>query len=258
MNYSIEFDIVPNTRNLPKPNEDLVIADTTNGIVILLDGITRVHAEYDQKPYTSAACDVNEIFAATVYAFMTKHKDWQDKQFLLKEAARLGNLEIVKYREKKSLEEWQFYPATVGIIAILEGNTLHYACVGDCIGVVLRNNAKILFGKQFSMRALDLLTPSKQERYSVYCNHPENPLSYSVFNGDDAVIENMELCSLDLKQNDIVLLASDGIGTYVECEKNATLAKQSPAEMISASAPYDLPPYASYADDKAIVKIHIG
>lgn len=246
------------TRDLPKPNEDYVYYDTDRKIFILLDGITRVHEEYDQKPNHSAACDVNEIFVGALCSYFDRYIDCQDDiESLLREAVRYANLEIAQYRAQKSLAEWGFYPGTLGIIAYIKENRLHYICAGDCIGVLLRENARICFGEQYTVTASDMYNPSKQARYATYCNHPENALSYTIFNGDDNVADLCEYAYIDLQENDVILLASDGMRSYVRFEKPLVLKALSVETMMGLSAEYDKPPFASYADDKAIIKIQI-
>lgn len=243
-------------RTLPKPNEDRIFIDQSQGLFILLDGITRVHDEYFDAPYKSAACEINEIFIHGICDYFDQYADAeQDIESLLREAVRYGNSQIAHYRSQKALEDWGFYPGTVGIVAYIHNNQLHYIYAGDCIGILLRNNAKICFGEQYAVAACDFLNPSKQERYSKYCNHPENTWSYTIFNGDDIVADWCEYAYIDLHKEDVILLASDGIRSYVRFEKPNVLKELSVEAMLDASEIYDVSPFAPYADDKAIIKI---
>lgn len=242
-------------RNIKKPNEDRFLADVDRGIFIILDGVTRVHAEYDSSPYESAAGDVGDIFLSEVYEYIKSQPYSLDPEEVLFGAVKRANRLIKEYRGRKSEEEWGFYPSTLGIISILRGSTLHYLCVGDSLGVLLRRRSKILFGREFALEALDLKQISKKERYDLYCNHPENRLSYTVFNGDEVVMEGVEYSYIDIHEGDTLFLASDGIGNYLRYEKIPDLLKQSPEEIISLSERYDRPPYAEYADDKTLIKL---
>lgn len=67
----------------------------------------------------------------------------------------------------------------------------------------------------------------------------------------------VEFSSIDLCEGDTVLLASDGVARYLQYEKNATLIAQTAQEMLEASVKYDVPPYAAYSDDKALIKISL-
>ena len=243
------------TRGLDKPNEDRLLVDGERGIFIVLDGVTRVHSEYEKAPQSSAAGEVGDIFLKEVYAYICEHLFDPSPRLILENAVRLANSKIKEYRKIKSKDEWVFYPSTLGIISILRGKTLHYLSVGDCIGILLRYNSKIIFGRELALEAVDLCNVSKNERYDIYCNHPENHLSYTVYNGDEVVMDGVEYSFVDVHDGDIVILATDGIADYLKFEKVRDLILQSPEEMISNSGRYDAPPYAEYADDKTLIKL---
>ena len=244
-------------RDLQKPNEDRLVCDPEHGIFIVLDGVTRVHGEYDQRPNESAAADVAQLFMQAVYAAMLADLQNPEPEALLKNAIRKANESIRPYRAQKAEAQWGFYPSATGLVCLLRGNTLFYAAAGDCIGVLLRRNAKQLFGGQWQLEAVDKLQVSKQERYSKYCNHPESPLGYAVFNGDDSAAELLTYSFLDLHRGDILLLASDGLASYLKYEPLAALRSQTPQEMLTLSGKFDQPPYANYADDKTVIKIEL-
>ena len=244
-----------NKRALGKPNEDRIFVDEEYGVFIMLDGVTRVHKEYEGAPEKSASGELGDLFIERACEYIKKHLNLMEPEKLLRGAVGEANAAIKRYREQKSEAEWGFYPSTLGMIAILRDHTLYYVNAGDCIAAVLRGNAKILFGCQWVLEALELQKITKEERYSKYCNHHENPLSYTVFNGDDSVAENVEYSFIDLHEGDTVILASDGIGRYVKYEKTRILRAQTPCEMVEGSHKYDLLPYAEYADDKSVIKI---
>ena len=251
----IDFASAPHERKLDKPNEDKLLVDEENRIYIILDGVTRPHAEYEACPFESSALDVGDIFLSEVYSYIKAHISDPDPKEILTEAVRLGNRRIKEYRERKSLSEWEFYPSTLGIISILRGGVLHYLCVGDCLGLLIRGSSKLLFGKQLSLEAVDLQNVTKKQRYDIYCNHEENLHSYTVFNGDEAAMEGVEYSFIDVHEGDTVFLASDGLGCYLKYEKVKDLLSRSANEIISLSGRYDLPPYSEYADDKTIIKL---
>ena len=244
-------------RDLQKPNEDRLICDPEHGIFIVLDGVTRVHKEYDQRPYESAAADVAELFLREAYAAMLADLQNPEPEALLKNAIRKANEAIRPYRAQKTEDQWGFYPSATGFLSLLRGNRLHYAAAGDCIGVLLRGSAKQLLGCQWQLAAVDKLQVTKQERYSRYCNHPESPLCYAVFNGDEIVPELATYSYLDLHPGDTLLLASDGLANYLKFEPSAALRSQTPQEMLTLSEKFDQPPYANYADDKTVIKIEL-
>lgn len=253
--FRIECASAPHQREINKPNEDRLFIDEENGIFILLDGVTRIHKEYDEHPFESAALDLGNIFIEEAYPFIKNNLGHSNPERFLRDAVKVANAKIKEYRKRKSLTEWGFYPSTLGIIGIVCDGCLHYVSSGDCIGVLIRKNAKILFGREWTLEAVDKLNVSKKERYERYCNHPENHLSYTVFNGDEEVMAGLQYSFIDLHEGDTLLLASDGLGDYIKFEKNADLLRQTPAEIIALSSKYDLPPYAEYADDKTIIKL---
>lgn len=253
--FRIESASSPHEREIKKPNEDRLFFDEENAVFMLLDGVTRVHEEYEKHPYESAALDLGNIFIDEAYRFIKSNIGSSDPEQLLRRAVELANSKIKEYREKKTKAEWGFYPSTLGFIGLIRGSTLHYVSVGDCIGVLIRRNAKMLLGREWTLEAVDKLNVTKKERYDLYCNHPKNHLSYTVFNGDEVVGEGLQYSFIDLHEGDTLLVASDGIGDYIKYEKSDDLISQSPAEMIARSGEYDLPPYAEYADDKTLIKL---
>lgn len=255
LNYCVSAATRINGRGLSKPNEDFFLADKEHHIFILLDGITRVHKEYEDYPGKSAACDVNDIFSNVAYRYILEHMDEQEPDILLKKAATAGNAALVFYRSKHTLAQWQFYPGSLGILAMIRGNRLHFLYNGDCQATLIRWGTKMHFAQQGSAEALELMKVSKKDRYDLYCNHPEHPLGYGIFNGDETAAELFEQSAFDLEPGDLLLLCSDGIARYVRYEKCEKLAALTPEEMIDESCRFDVPPFASYADDKTVIKI---
>lgn len=245
-----------NNRGLGKPNEDHILIDQDNQIFFLLDGITRVHQEYTDHPGISAACDICQIFSETAHAYLLAHADQSPAQ-QLREAAITANKALVPYRQQKTRDQWRFYPGALGILAVLRGNTLHYVYNGDCLGVLLRNGEKHYFGRQQQTKKLEEMKITKAQRYDIYCNHPEHPLGYGIFNGDPEMADLLDNGCLTLRSGDTVLLCSDGLSDYVTHTDAAILQEQTPLQMLDDSGIYDFPPYAAYADDKSIIKLQI-
>ena len=251
----VSYATTQNTRDFPKPNEDYILADAEKGIFILLDGITRVHSEYTEG-CGSAAMDASRLFAQEVYIHLISG-EMTDPEAALREAILLANRKLLDIRSRKSLDAWVFYPGTLGIIAILQNNRLYYACAGDCLGVLLRGSSRICFGEQQTIKAVELYHPSKRERYEKYCNHPENPLSYAIFNGDASLEEGLEAAWLDLHPGDRICLASDGAAHILRYEKPGVLRTLDAAGLLEASRRYDTAPFAQYADDKSMIILDI-
>lgn len=253
--YRVSASTRINDRGLQKPNEDHILIDDLHHIFIILDGITRVHDEYIDFPGESAASDVNCIFSEAVRSYILMHKDEFDPQSLLRNAAIVGNQAIIPYRNRRSKSQWQFFPGTLGIISLIQKQQFHYLYVGDCQGTVIRQGAKFHFGKQGQTEALELMRISKAERYDRYCNHPTEPLGYGIFNGDVEAVELFEQSSFELQPGDTVMLATDGLSRHIQYARSADLINQTPEQIIENSCIWDCPPFAKYADDKALIKL---
>ena len=255
LSYFAESGTRINERGLGKPNEDLLLVDRENHIFVLLDGITRVHKEYTDLPGKSAALDVGEIFLRTAYDYLLANLQEPDADLLLRQAALQGNAAIVPYRQQKPLEQWQFYPGTLGILAILRDNKLHYTYLGDSLGVHIRGNTIALFGRQEQLDTIAQMHATKKEMYGRYCNHPESPLGYGIFNGDASMAALLDQGVLQIAPGDTVILCTDGLAPYLCNTDVGALQTLTTEEMLDASVAYDVPPYASYADDKTIIKL---
>lgn len=253
--YTVKSATLPHERGIPKPNEDRLLIDEEKNIFIILDGVTRPHGEYYHSPYKSYAADMGDIFIKEAYAYLSEHIDDPNPMELLYAAARAANGSLAEYCKNLDPISTDFYPSTLGIISFIRDKRLYYLCAGDCMGIILRGKSKITFGKQLVLEAVDLLGVSKTERYAHYCNHPEGPLSYAVFNGSREAIDGLDYSFIDLCEGDILFLCTDGIANYLKYERNTTLSLQSPEEIISMSKKYDRPPFAAYADDKTLIKI---
>lgn len=249
----VDYGSIPHNREIKKPNEDKLIVDKENKIFILLDGITRPHAEYEKRPNESFAKDYSIEFADCTYNYILTHMDELEPEELLTNAVRVANCKLGEMKEK--IDECEFYPGTLGIISIIKDGALHYVSVGDSLAVLLRKSSRLVFAKELPLEAVDLHKVNKLTRYGIYCNHPENHLSYTIFNGDDVVMDGVEYSFIDLHEGDVLFLGSDGIGCCLKYEKIHDLKTMTVDEIFEVSKKYDIPPYAEYADDKTLIKL---
>jgi len=58
-----------------------------------------------------------------------------------------------------------------------------------------------------------------------------------------------------LEPGDRVIISSDGLDQYLFYRTVDALRCETPEEMIESSAPFDVPPFSSFADDKSIILI---
>ena len=258
MKYMISNATRINDRGFGKPNEDLVFTDPSHNLFIILDGITREHDEYDGTGF-SAACEVNRIFADTILSQTSQLDDVHSAQELecaLCKLALLANAALVPYRSSKPLEQWRYYPGTVGILASLWENQLCCVWAGDCIGIHLQGNNRRIIVKQQTLRAMRL-GYSKRQLYAEVCNHPENKFAYGVFNGDSEAEMLLDHSWTVLNEGDTVILSTDGLATYLQQEPVARIRGASPEQMLENSLYYDRPPLGKYSDDKAFIRIDV-
>lgn len=259
MNYTIDSATRVNDRGICKPNEDIIFTDINRGLFVILDGITRPHEEYDGTD-KSAACDINRIFIDSVQSnasCIDKVISDDELEQALKRMALMANASIIPYRCTKTLKQWQYYPGTVGIIAALRKDRLCCIWAGDCIGLHLHMNNKMIIANQQTLRS-SRLGYSKKQLYAKVCNHPENEFAYGIFNGDPEVEELLECSWTSLNVGDTVLLSTDGLATYLQNETVSGIRSASVSSMLDCSLQYDLPPFGKYSDDKAIIRIDVN
>ena len=258
LQYRVSKATKQNNRPFGKPNEDLICADRSHGLFLVLDGITRVHDEYDNTQ-RSAANEVNRIFSFSVLeraAELSSVSSPDQAEALLRDMALQANKLLFYYRQGRPLSVWQFYPGTVGILAAIWRDQLICVWAGDCLGLLLRGDEKHVIADQQTERAF-ALGYSKKQLYAEVCNHPNHPDAYGIFNGDQAVAQLLGASRTPLQKGDTVLLSTDGLGAYLLEEPARQLAASTPDQMLEASAPFDCPPRAAYADDKAILRLDI-
>ncbi len=250
-----------NRRGLQKPNEDYYIADPEQGIFLILDGVTRPHGEYPAVT-ESHALAVSKRFAEVVYGQVVQghHKIRTNKQAkaVLAEAFAAGNRAILQYNQSLSLEAGSFPPGTVAFLGVIVGARLHYAFIGDCLGLLLRDGQRIQLGEQQTKPAFLAGKTDKAELYGSICNNPEHPLGYGVLTGDVRAEQFVRCSCIQLENQDVLLLSTDGMDNYLRYAPCQELCSLSAKELLLASGQYDVPPYAKYADDKTVLKICIS
>ena len=175
----------------------------------------------------------------------------------LRDAFLNGNEAVFQLRKDKSPEEWGFYPGMVGIGILLLENRMYFAYVGDCIGILLKENAAFFFGEEQSVKFAAKAIPDRIARYKVYCNKKETLFSFGTVNGDPELKDMIHTGFTEIFPGDQILLSTDGAGHYVKFQDPKLLRKMTPEEIIRDSSLCDIPPFARYADDKTVLKIEI-
>ena len=256
MNYQLSYAGRRNNRNFQKPFEDMICVDSGHKLFLVLDGITRVHAEYDGTD-RSAASEVNRIFSQKLFSLtgrLNEVRTPEDFADTLRGMLLEANAALIPFRQAQPLEHWQYYPGTEGILAGLWEERLFCAWVGDCIGIHMRGEDRRVIASQQTLRA-KALGFSKDRLYAEVCNHPEHPCAYGIYNGDAQTAALLQESWTELLPGDVVLLSTDGMAEYLQQAPVSEVRALEPERLIEASTPYDCPPYATYADDKAIIRI---
>lgn len=247
-----------NNRGIGKPNEDLLCVDDAHGMFLMLDGITRPNEEYTGDGY-SAACSIDRIMrdgimphAETLYNI----KDDAETETELRRVILGANESIKDFRSQRTDEEWQYSPGAVGIAAIIKGDRLLCVWAGDCIGLHFRDGVRTLITRQQTLKVAKS-GYSRDRIYAEVCNHPESEFAYGIFNGDSQLEMLLESSWTQLRSGDVILLSSDGMATFLQKEPVERIANMQAEDMLTESAPYDVPPFYPYADDKAVIRIEI-
>lgn len=251
ISFKISTATCINDRNIGKPNEDLICIDESNGLFLILDGITRPHEEYNGSG-DSYACEIDRILRDNIMpeAPRLAGLELTALEIALREVLVDANAAIMPYRNSKTMAEWRFTPGAVGIAAVLSGDTLCCVWAGDCIGVHFSNGQRRLITRQQTL-AVAKSGYSKQRIYDEVCNHLESDMAYGIFNGDPELAELLESSFTEIKAGDTIMLCSDGLAGFLQNEPAERILSMSTDEMLTASAPYDKP----YADDKAVIRI---
>ena len=206
-----------NSKNINKPNEDFYLCDDDRGIYLLVDGGSRdkINGIY---PNPSPSFYVSKLFVKSAYKFLSDNINENANILdLLHNAIKKGNDEINIYNSKK---EWidNFLPGTVGIIAVMRDYKLLFAYIGDCYGLVISNKGdKTIFTKcQTEKIANHKKEFSAYEIRNEICNNESHPYSYGVLNGDFRAMNFVNYGTIDILNNDKIIICSDGFSDIIK------------------------------------------
>lgn len=181
-----------------------------------------------------------------------------EAESLMKESFIKANSEVSKYNDSwiaPQPENRLYKPALVAVFSVIFDGRLHFAYIGDCLGVLIRNGCRILFAERQTsyVRGLNL---TKEKAYREYVNNPAQKRSYGIINGDPEAAALAVFSWFDIEKGDKIILSSDGLSSMLQYERPETLASDDLVSMIPAiSAEYDEPPYSTYRDDKTLIDI---
>lgn len=245
----ITYKTIKNTRQVDKPNEDIVLCDFSKNIYILLDGVSRDN-ENGQYPNPSPAVEVVKILREEIYRNLMLYNIEKDNILSgILNAIKNANNNVRVYNEKMKLS---FAAGAVGMVAIIKENQLYYAYIGDCYGrLIYKDKINI-----FTECQTELISQHKKEYTSfeireIICNNIEHPYAYGVLNGDNRAIEFVKLGKIDLSDVEYVILTSDGMEEFLSKCSIGMLKSKDANELLKEAVLYK----NEGQDDRTIIKI---
>ncbi len=250
--YTVSHFCRQNTRpNLNKPNEDYCITDTAHGIFLLADGVTRPHEEYRGEPESLSGICARELCQRVHDQLLTHLSDPPEEA--LYQAMLAGNRHI---RDLNQSYTGNRPPSATFAGAILRGSMLTYSTCCDTVAYLIRNGAKIQLSEYHNYAATKL-GYSRDEVYRTLHNNPLHPDGFGLFNGDPRLSHFLRVTHIALEPGDRIILSSDGLAECLRVLRGNQLKAMSPEELLTASLPFDQPPFGTYADDKCCIVIDI-
>ncbi|MBQ3663609.1 MAG: SpoIIE family protein phosphatase [Clostridia bacterium] len=256
--FPLSFSLSQSQNNAEsgRPYEDAFYAHGTAFVVA--DGVSRTDNEYLDMTESPAAFAAERV-AAIVGKILQYAKDPATAS---KTAARRASAAVGRYNRQTGLS---VPAATSYVSAVIRNGKLYYSYIGDNHLILLRNGA----ATEFCEKQTDAvhraggaygLGMSREEYYRTVVNNAAYPggLGYGVITGSSGAYDFLRTGTADLFPGDRILLASDGLDVFLENAAYTDLKSFSAEELLSMSAPYDSPPFGSYAHDKTLIAIDIG
>ncbi len=234
-----------NSKGINKPNEDFFIADDNLNIYIVADGVSRdkINGIY---PNPSPSQAIAKLFVDSTHKYIADNIQ-QEKKYttLLFKAMQYANIII---KDKNSTLINDFLPGTVGITALVKNNILYYSYIGDCYGMVISNNEKLIITKcQTEQITIHKKEFTSNEIRNVICNNPKHPYSYGVLNGDERALKFIETGKIDMNNISCIYLYSDGLDNAMNELSVYNLKTMKLNDIVN---------YDNEEDDKTIISIN--
>jgi serine/threonine protein phosphatase PrpC len=231
-----------------KPNEDACMVDDLRQIYMLVDGVSR-DRQNGIYPNPSPARQVSELFIKAVYRSLL-NDSWSDPRSCLEAAASAGNAAIASHNQGSG---WDFLPGTVGILALVIDQTLHFAYVGDCsLRIIRSDEAQLLTTSQTRLIHQRKSEFTASAIRNEIANNPQHPYAYGVFNGDRRALHFLTYGQQALLPGDVVILASDGLDLLLN-RPDWRYAGESANELLLRAEALEAQQPSYRSDDKTVI-----
>jgi serine/threonine protein phosphatase PrpC len=244
-----------NNPKYDKPNEDYLIKDAENLIFIVADGVSR-DPNNGVYPNPSPSAEAAKAFSDFCYEYILNQlrKENCSIDSIIRNAFEEGN-KLLKVMNETY--QGDFLPGTVAIIGVLRNGVLEYAFVGDCGLYLVRNNEL----RRLTFPQTHLISQHKSEFSATFIrneisNNINHPYSYGVINGQNGVLDFVEKSNVDLFDDDLIIMASDGLEPIMENEQLEQLLKLSAEEIVNLVEKYELERNIR-SDDKSIILLKV-
>ncbi len=244
-----------NALRYQKPNEDYTILDDSIGFYMVLDGVTRHTPKGYSYPNPSPTVRVVRILANTIYQHILASTQMATQE-KLSEAVKEGNKAVLQHNQKQYPNAIQ-QPGAVGIVGILKDSIFHYAHLGDCMLLLVRNNKMTqLTQPQTAELAKHKKSLKAADIWKNITNNMNHPYRYGVYNGDERVLPFVEYNRIELQQNDTLIIASDGLEYLFKHKNIINLLEYDFESWFDWSEALEQQ-YGYRSDDKTIITIQI-
>lgn len=232
-----------------KPNEDAFFADDNKNIYAVFDGVSR-----DRKnqvyPNPSPAKKITLIISKYIYRKMMSVGELTDLK--LNKIIRKANRIACIYNVLHYTSVGKFKAGTVGVICYIKGNILNYVYIGDCSAYVVSKTGFLkITKKQTDNLLVNKGKYNKDEIRFNICNNIQHPCGYGVINGSSKAMDFLIFGKIELKEDDVIFLSSDGCDNVFHETNINDLNSKSAKELIEAFC------MGKMQDDRTLVSVKL-
>jgi len=231
---------VKNSESEDKPNEDYFIADDSNGIYIVADGVTATPRSGDKYPNPAGGQLAARMFCEEVYKHLLFNKKAIETKSveIVKQAISLANLKICslnqahnRYKEANFADKDYF--GTVGTVVVATNERFSILHVGDVMALLKRKlnidlltniQTRNVFEYKKKVTETGIINP-RDLAITVRRDFRNNinsqglngeKVGYGVFTGEEGVRNFVQVCEVPFHENDTLLILSDGLEPLID------------------------------------------